>query len=94
MADADVRLAVTHAPYLRVLDQYAADGYDAASRTLRFTRPGPSQDYTVTLSGNRLDGSIVVLVKVDHIHPRRTLGDRISCLHHFGLGLRTRAAAA
>ena len=28
-ADADVRLGVTHAPYLRVLDQYAADGYDA-----------------------------------------------------------------
>ena len=28
-ADADVRLAVTHAPYLRVLDQFAADGYDA-----------------------------------------------------------------
>jgi predicted MPP superfamily phosphohydrolase len=27
--DADVRLGVTHAPYLRVLDQYAADGYDA-----------------------------------------------------------------
>lgn len=27
--DADVRLAVTHAPYLRVLDQFAADGYDA-----------------------------------------------------------------
>ena len=26
---ADVRLGVTHAPYLRVLDQYAADGYDA-----------------------------------------------------------------
>ncbi|SEC15635.1 Predicted phosphohydrolase, MPP superfamily [Nocardioides exalbidus] len=26
---ADVRLAVTHAPYLRVLDQFAADGYDA-----------------------------------------------------------------
>ena len=25
----DVRLAVTHAPYLRVLDQFAADGYDA-----------------------------------------------------------------
>jgi predicted MPP superfamily phosphohydrolase len=24
----DVRLGVTHAPYLRVLDQYAADGYD------------------------------------------------------------------
>ena len=27
--DADVRLAVAHAPYLRVLDQFAADGYDA-----------------------------------------------------------------
>ncbi|MEZ5096338.1 MAG: metallophosphoesterase [Nocardioides sp.] len=26
---ADIRLAVTHAPYLRVLDQFAADGYDA-----------------------------------------------------------------
>ncbi len=28
-ADADVRLGVAHAPYLRVLDRYAADGYDA-----------------------------------------------------------------
>ena len=28
-ATADVRLAVTHAPYLRVLDQFARDGYDA-----------------------------------------------------------------
>ncbi len=28
-ADADVRLGVSHAPYLRVLDQLAADGYDA-----------------------------------------------------------------
>ena len=27
--DADVRLGITHAPYLRVLDQFAADGYDA-----------------------------------------------------------------
>ncbi|MGO4258688.1 metallophosphoesterase [Marmoricola sp. RAF53] len=27
-ADADLRVGVTHAPYLRVLDQYAADGYD------------------------------------------------------------------
>ncbi|WP_457206621.1 metallophosphoesterase [Nocardioides sp. P5_C9_2] len=27
--DADVRLAITHAPYLRVLDQFAGDGYDA-----------------------------------------------------------------
>jgi predicted MPP superfamily phosphohydrolase len=26
--DADLRLAITHAPYLRVLDQFAADGYD------------------------------------------------------------------
>lgn len=28
-ADADLRVAVAHAPYLRVLDQFAADGYDA-----------------------------------------------------------------
>ncbi|MGN6130240.1 MAG: metallophosphoesterase [Nocardioidaceae bacterium] len=28
-ASADVRVGVTHAPYLRVLDQFAADGYDA-----------------------------------------------------------------
>ena len=28
-AAADLRLAVAHAPYLRVLDQFAADGYDA-----------------------------------------------------------------
>jgi uncharacterized protein len=27
--EADVRLGIAHAPYLRVLDQYAADGYDA-----------------------------------------------------------------
>lgn len=27
-ADADLRIAVAHAPYLRVLDQYARDGYD------------------------------------------------------------------
>ena len=27
--DADVRLGVAHAPYLRVLDQFAEDGYDA-----------------------------------------------------------------
>lgn len=26
--DADVRIGVTHAPYLRVLDRFAADGYD------------------------------------------------------------------
>jgi predicted MPP superfamily phosphohydrolase len=27
-ADADLRVGVTHAPYLRVLDQFACDGYD------------------------------------------------------------------
>jgi predicted MPP superfamily phosphohydrolase len=27
--DADLRLGVTHAPYLRVLDRFAAEGYDA-----------------------------------------------------------------
>jgi predicted MPP superfamily phosphohydrolase len=28
-ASADLRLGIAHAPYLRVLDQFAADGYDA-----------------------------------------------------------------
>jgi uncharacterized protein len=28
-ASADLRVAITHAPYLRVLDQFAHDGYDA-----------------------------------------------------------------
>ncbi len=28
-AESDVRVGVAHAPYLRVLDQFAADGYDA-----------------------------------------------------------------
>jgi predicted MPP superfamily phosphohydrolase len=28
-ADADLRLGIAHAPYLRVLDQFATDGYDA-----------------------------------------------------------------
>ncbi len=28
-AEADVRVGIAHAPYLRVLDQFAADGYDA-----------------------------------------------------------------
>ena len=27
-ADADLRIGVAHAPYLRVLDQFAGDGYD------------------------------------------------------------------
>jgi hypothetical protein len=30
--------------------------YDPAGKTLRFTRPGPSQDYTARLDGNRLSG--------------------------------------
>ena len=30
-ADADLRIGVAHAPYLRVLDQYAHDGYDLTS---------------------------------------------------------------
>lgn len=48
---ADLRLAVAHAPYLRVLDQFAADGYDAivAGHThggqVRLPWPGDSRAY-------------------------------------------------
>ena len=37
---ADVRIGVTHAPYLRVLDQFAHDGYDAGAGGPHPRRPG------------------------------------------------------
>ena len=43
---ADVRLGVTHAPYLRVLDQFAQDGYDAVLA-------GHTQGGQVCLPGGR-----------------------------------------
>ena len=39
-ADADVRIGVAHAPYLRVLDQYARDGYDVTFAGPHPRRPG------------------------------------------------------
>jgi predicted MPP superfamily phosphohydrolase len=45
-ADADLRIGVAHAPYLRVLDQFAADGYD-------LTMAGHTHGGQVCLPGGR-----------------------------------------
>ena len=84
---ADVRLAVTHAPYLRVLDQFAADGYDAIIA-------GHTHGGQVCLPGGR---ALTTNCDIDpararglHRHPAdSTPGDGGSAWLHVSAGLGT-----
>ena len=84
---ADLRLAVTHAPYLRVLDRFAADGYDAviAGHTHGGQLCLPFAGALVTncdLDTGRVKGL--------HRHPAGSRpGDAGSCWLHVSAGLGT-----
>jgi uncharacterized protein len=83
----DVRLGVTHAPYLRVLDQFASDGYDAILA-------GHTHGGQVCLP---VKGAIVTNCDLDaarakglHRHPAdSTPGRPGSCYLHVSAGLGT-----
>jgi predicted MPP superfamily phosphohydrolase len=85
--DADVRLGVAHAPYLRVLDQFARDGYDAILA-------GHTHGGQVCLPGGRalttncdLDAA---RAKGLHRHPAGSRdGDAGSCWLHVSAGVGT-----
>jgi len=85
--DADVRLGVAHAPYLRVLDQFARDGYDAI-----FT--GHTHGGQVCLPGV---GALTTNCDLDrarakglHRHPAHSLpGDPGSSWLHVSAGIGT-----
>lgn len=85
--DADLRLAVSHAPYLRVLDAFARDGYDAI-----FT--GHTHGGQVCLP---FKGALVTNCDLDterakglHRHPADSRpGDPGSCWLHVSAGLGT-----
>ncbi len=86
-ASADLRLAVTHAPYLRVLDQFAADGYDAIIA-------GHTHGGQVCLPGGR---ALTTNCDIEperarglHRHPARSApGDPGSAWLHVSAGLGT-----
>ncbi|GAA1511324.1 metallophosphoesterase [Nocardioides humi] len=89
-ATADLRLAVAHAPYLRVLDRFATDGYDAvvAGHThggqVRLPWPGGSRAYATNcdLEPARARGL--------HRHPADSRpGDPGSAWLHVSAGLGT-----
>lgn len=71
-ADADLRLGVTHAPYLRVLDRFAADGYDAILA-------GHTHGGQVCLPWLGPDGGGRALTTNCDLDPERARG-----LHHHG----------
>lgn len=85
--EADLRLGVTHAPYLRVLDQFAADGYDAILA-------GHTHGGQVCLPGGR---ALTTNCDLDpararglHRHPADSRpGDRGSSWLHVSAGLGT-----
>lgn len=84
---ADLRLAVSHAPYLRVLDQFAADGYDAIIA-------GHTHGGQVCLPGGRALTTNCDLEPARarglHRHPAdSTPGDRGSSWLHVSAGLGT-----
>ena len=84
---ADLRLAVSHAPYLRVLDQFAADGYDAIIA-------GHTHGGQVCLPGGRALTTNCDLeperARGLHRHPARSApGDAGSAWLHVSAGLGT-----
>jgi predicted MPP superfamily phosphohydrolase len=84
---ADLRLAVSHAPYLRVLDQFAADGYDAIIA-------GHTHGGQVCLPGGRALTTNCDLeperARGLHRHPARSApGDPGSAWLHVSAGLGT-----
>ncbi|WP_372734452.1 metallophosphoesterase, partial [Nocardioides sp.] len=84
---ADVRLGVAHAPYLRVLDQFAADGYDAILA-------GHTHGGQVCLPGGRALTTNCDLeparAKGLHRHPADSApGDPNSALLHVSAGIGT-----
>lgn len=86
-ADVDVSVAVTHAPYLRVLDQFADDGHDAIFA-------GHTHGGQLRLP---LAGALVTNCDIDtgrarglHRHPARSHpGDPHSCWLHVSAGAGT-----
>jgi len=85
--EADVRLGVTHAPYLRVLDAFARDGYDAVLA-------GHTHGGQVCLPGGRALATNCDLeparARGVHRHPADSApGDPGSTWMHVGAGLGT-----
>lgn len=88
--DADLRIAVAHAPYLRVLDQFARDGYDAiiAGHThggqVRLPWPGGSRALTTNCDIEPARASGL------HRHPADSRpGDPGSSVLHVSAGIGT-----